>query len=100
MKLHGVNHHDTHPSNGWCMTNSELRRDLELMKKLNINCIRTSHYPPAPAFLEMCDELGFYVVLETDIETHGIVQRRVGVGYDSDNPVWPCSNPDWKKEFT
>ena len=99
VKLHGVNHHDTHPSNGWCMTNSELRRDLELMKKLNINCIRTSHYPPAPAFLEMCDELGFYVVLETDIETHGIVQRRVGVGYDSDNPVWPCSNPDWKKEF-
>lgn len=101
VKLHGVNHHDTHPTNGWCMTNDELSRDLKLMKELNINCIRTSHYPPTPAFLDMCDEMGFYVVLETDIETHGFTGRSPGSvsGYDSDNPIWPCTNPAWKKEY-
>ena len=53
------------------------------MKKLNINTIRTSHYPPTAKFLNMCDELGFYVMLETDIETHGFVTRVPGItGYD------------------
>ena len=47
VKLHGVNHHDTDPHKGWCQTKEDLRRDLELMKKLNINCVRTSHYPPS-----------------------------------------------------
>ena len=100
VKLHGVNHHDTDPDNGWCQTNEQLRRDLELMKKLNINCIRTSHYPPTPYFLELCDEMGFYVVLETDIETHGFLRRfaNVSYGYDSESPDWPCTNPEWKKE--
>ena len=73
VKLHGVNHHDTHPNNGWCQTNEELRKDLELMKKLNINCVRTSHYPPTPAFLEMCDEIGLYVVLETGFRMYRII---------------------------
>lgn len=100
VKLHGVNHHDTHPENGWCQSAQELRRDLELMKQLNINCVRTSHYPPSPVFLNLCDELGFYVVLETDIETHGFTQRLAGgCGYDSENQDWPCANPIWEKEF-
>jgi len=100
VKLHGVNHHDTHPTNGWYQTDEELRRDLELMKELNINCVRTSHYPPPPVFLDMCDELGFYVVLETDIETHGFVSRSpfsTG-GYDVTDPIWLCNDPDWKAE--
>ena len=79
VKLHGVNHHDTDPHKGWCQTEQELRRDLELMKQLNINCVRTSHYPPSPVFLELCDELGFYVILETDIETHGFLRRFANV---------------------
>lgn len=100
VKLHGVNHHDTHPINGWCQTNEELRRDLELMKELNINCIRTSHYPPSPEFLNMCDEMGFYVVLETDIETHGFARRlpNVAYGYDVESSDWPCTDPTWRNE--
>lgn len=101
VKLKGVNHHDTHPQNGWTMTADELLADLRLMKKLNINTVRTSHYPPAPRFLDMCDELGFYVMLETDIETHGACNREAGgCGYDClDNPAWPCANPDWREAF-
>lgn len=101
VKLHGVNHHDTHKYNGWCQTDDELRADLVLMKRLNINCIRTSHYPPTPKFLEMCDEMGFYVVLETDLETHGFLRRyaNVGYGYDVDSGEWPCTNPEWTAEF-
>jgi len=100
VKLHGVNHHDTDPNNGWCQTNEQLRADLELMKKLNINCIRTSHYPPTPYFLELCDEMGFYVVLETDIETHGFLRRfaNVSYNYDSESTDWPGTNPEWKNE--
>ncbi len=101
VKLHGVNHHDTHPINGWCQTDDELLNDLKLMKSLNINCVRTAHYPPTPRFLDFCDELGFYVVLETDIETHGFLRRlpNVGYGFDVNDPIWPCVNPDWKDEF-
>lgn len=100
VKLHGVNHHDTDPHKGWYQTDEDLRRDLELMKKLNINCIRTSHYPPTPVFLDMCDELGFYVILETDIETHGILRRYANVEYhyDSESEDWPGTNPLWLRE--
>ena len=100
VKLHGVNHHDTDPRNGWCQTKEELQRDLKLMKELNINCVRTSHYPPTPVFLELCDELGFYVILETDIETHGMLRRYANVDYhfDVESEDWPGTNPKWLKE--
>ncbi len=99
--LKGVNHHDTHPKNGYCMTEDELLADLKAMKKLNINTIRTSHYPPTPEFLNMCDKMGFYVIDETDIETHGFIQRYASEPYnfDVENPIWPCTNPDFKAEF-
>lgn len=102
VKLKGVNHHDTHSLNGWTMTEEEFRQDLLLMKKLNINSIRTSHYPPAPKFMEMCDELGFYVMLETDLETHGVCFREAEeLGYDfvTHPEVWPCQLPEWKGAF-
>ena len=101
VKLHGVNHHDTDKFRGWCQNDAALRRDLRLMKELNINCIRTSHYPPTPYFLELCDEMGFYVILETDIETHGFVRRNpnVSYGYDVESPDWPCQRAEWKHEF-
>ncbi len=103
VKIQGVNHHDTHPINGWVMTNEEIRHDLEQMKKLNINSIRTSHYPPTPYFLELCDEMGFYVTLETDLETHGFVCRygneKLRCGYDMTSNDWPCQRPEWKAEF-
>lgn len=101
VKLYGVNHHDTSPKNGWYQTDAELRRDLTQMKKLNINCIRTSHYPPTPAFLDMCDSLGFYVILENDIETHGFAARDPNAkgGYDTWDKIWPCQSTHWRHEF-
>jgi len=106
VKLQGINRHDTHPTNGWVMTKEELMYDFTQMKKLNINTIRTSHYPPTPWFLEMCDELGFYVILETDIESHGFVHRggtdltRWEYNYTlEEDPEWPCCNSQWQGEF-
>ncbi|MCI8590297.1 MAG: glycoside hydrolase family 2 [Clostridiales bacterium] len=100
VKLKGVNHHDTHPKQGWTMTKEEIEKDLLLMKQLNINCVRTSHYPPSPVFLSLCDELGFYVILETDIETHGMLRRFAAVPYEYDKgKEWPGHNPAWRQEF-
>lgn len=101
VKLKGVNHHDTDKDKGWRMSEDDIIRDLTLMKKLNINTIRTSHYPPSPVFLELCDEMGFYVMLETDIETHGFTEREAGgCGYDCvNNPDWICNRPEWKESF-
>ncbi len=75
VKFRGVNHHDTSPVGGWTMTDEEILQDLRLIKSLNMNTIRTAHYPPCPKFLDWCDELGFYVVLETDLEAHGSIHR-------------------------
>lgn len=97
--LKGVNHHDTHPTQGYYLTDEQLRDDLSKMKQLNINTVRTSHYPPTPEFLNMCDEMGFYVVDETDIETHGFATRNA-VRYEYDDSYdWPCRNPEWKGAF-
>ncbi|MBQ2780608.1 MAG: glycoside hydrolase family 2 [Clostridia bacterium] len=99
VKLKGVNHHDSNGNKGWCMSDEEVRKDLELIKSLHMNAVRTSHYPPSPRFLEYCDELGLYVVLETDIETHGMCTRFAsGTGYDM-APEWPACDPAWEAEF-
>ncbi len=100
VKLHGVNHHDTSAHRGWCQSDEELLADLKLMKQLNINCVRTSHYPPAPKFIQMCDELGLYTVCETDIETHGFLRRKPNVPYyfDVESGDWPCTKKQWLHE--
>ena len=100
VKLRGVNHHDTDANGGWYQTDEQLKRDLLLMKELNINCVRTAHYPPTPHFLELCDEIGLYVILETDIETHGFLRRFANVDYcyDCDSMDWPCNHEMWKNE--
>lgn len=102
VKLKGINRHDTHPKNGYTMTDDEILRDLKLMKSLNINCIRTSHYPPTPKFLQYCNELGFYVMLETDLEVHGFVNRNAGGNsYDclNSNREWIGNRPEWKESY-
>ena len=101
VKIKGVNHHDTHPEKGWTMSDEEIRNDLLLMKKLNINTVRTSHYPPTAKFLDMCDEIGLYVMLETDVEIHGFTAREAGyIGYDCiDNPDWISNHEEWKPSF-
>ena len=101
VKLHGVNHHDTDPKTGWYQTPEALVKDLKLMKELNINCIRTSHYPPTPHMIELCDEMGFYVILENDMETHGFRMRNPNEEdrYDIETGEWPCQRAEWKKEM-
>lgn len=73
IKFKGVNRHDSDPVLGAAVGLEEMKRDLMLMKRYNINAIRTSHYPNAPEFLRLCDEYGFYVVAEADIECHGVI---------------------------
>ena len=102
VKLKGVNHHDSHPDNGYTMTDDDILRDLYLMKELNVNCIRTAHYPPTPKFLDLCDELGFYVMLETDIEIHGFIARKGNLNqFDclDDNSEWIGNLPEWKESY-
>ena len=68
--INGVNRHETHPDRGRTVTVADMRRDLELMKRHNINAVRTAHYPNDEAFYDLCDELGLYVIDEANIESH------------------------------
>ncbi|MFI1741688.1 glycoside hydrolase family 2 TIM barrel-domain containing protein [Streptomyces sioyaensis] len=86
--LRGVNRHEFHPRQGRGLGPETMRSDLLLMKRHHINAVRTSHYPPDPAFLDLCDELGLWVVEECDLETHGFAQQ----GW-RDNPV---DDPRWE----
>ena len=72
ITLNGMNRHDSDPITGACISYEQLERDLIMMKEHNINAIRTSHYPPQPVMLNMCDRMGFYVIDEACIETHGV----------------------------
>ena len=71
IKFRGVNRHESDPVTGFVISIDQLRRDLELMKAHNFNAIRTSHYPCAPVFYQLCDQYGFYVIDEADNESHG-----------------------------
>lgn len=71
VKARGINRHDSHPVLGAAVPFDHMREDLLIMKRHNINTVRTSHYPNDPRFMMLCDRLGFYVVDEADIETHG-----------------------------
>ncbi|MFJ9815665.1 glycoside hydrolase family 2 TIM barrel-domain containing protein [Streptomyces sp. NPDC101151] len=80
--LKGVNRHEWHPEKGRALDAETMRADVLLMKRHNINAVRTSHYPPHPAFLDLCDELGLWVIDECDLETHGFTEQEW-----RDNPV-------------
>lgn len=84
--IKGVNRHDHSHLTGQYVSEADMRADLEAMKRLNINAIRTSHYPNDPRFLELVDEYGFYVVSEANIETHEY-------GIDLNNPL--ANDPAW-----
>ncbi|WP_406071372.1 DUF4981 domain-containing protein [Streptomyces sp. NBC_01020] len=71
----GVNRHEFHPDTGRTLDLETMRADVVLMKQHNINAVRTSHYPPHPDFLGLCDELGLWVVDECDLETHGFTEQ-------------------------
>jgi beta-galactosidase len=74
IKFKGVNRHDSDPVTGSVISREQMLVDLHLMKQHNINSIRTAHYPNSPVFLQLCDELGFYVIDEADLESHGSVE--------------------------
>ena len=98
--LHGMNRHDTHPDLGRGFDEEFVRRDLELMKRHNVNAIRTSHYPPHPRVLDLADELGFWVMLECDIETHAF--HHGGSQFHSLTDEWrdnPSDDPDWRVTY-
>ena len=71
MVFHGVNRHDFSPVNGRAITPEKIEQDILCMKRLNINAIRTSHYPNDPVFYDLCDKYGMYVLAEANVECHG-----------------------------
>lgn len=91
IKIKGVNRHDSHPELGQTIPLNHMKKDLALMKSHNVNTIRTSHYPNDPRFLDLCDEYGFYIIDEADLECHGV------------HPVGDfhmlTKNPQWQKAF-
>ncbi|MFE9613992.1 glycoside hydrolase family 2 TIM barrel-domain containing protein [Streptomyces sp. NPDC006012] len=91
--FHGVNRHEAHPERGRVFDEEHARADLARMKRFNVNAIRTSHYPPHPRLLDLADELGFWVVLECDLETHGF-DAVDWAGNPSDDPAWRAAYLD------
>ncbi|WP_017621945.1 glycoside hydrolase family 2 TIM barrel-domain containing protein [Nocardiopsis chromatogenes] len=87
LLLRGVNRHEWHPDHGRAVPPETMREDVLLMKRHNINAVRTSHYPPHPDFLDLCDELGLWVIDECDLETHGF-ELLGWKGNPSDDPRW------------
>lgn len=87
LVIHGMNRHESHPDRGRVFDLDDARADLALMKRFNVNAIRTSHYPPHPRLLDLADELGFWMLLECDLETHGF-QTGDWLDNPSDDPAW------------
>ncbi|UFU02850.1 DUF4981 domain-containing protein [Ruania suaedae] len=87
LRFHGVNRHEHDPVTGRTQDRATMIRDIEMMKQANIDAVRTSHYPPHPDFLSLCDEYGLWVVEECDLETHGFIYA----GWEKnppDDPAW------------
>lgn len=91
IKLKGVNMHDYSAENGRVMKQRDFIKNMSLMKQFNINAIRTSHYPKPPYFYDLCDEMGFYVIAETDLECNGF---EITGDYN-----WLSNSPDWKDAY-
>jgi beta-galactosidase len=87
VPFRGVNRHEWHPETGRSLDEATMRADVFLMKQHNINAVRTSHYPPDPRFLDLCDEYGLLVIDECDLETHGFAVANWR-GNPSDDPRW------------
>lgn len=85
IKFHGVNRHDISSAGGWTVSEDEMLCDIMLMKRNNIDTVRTSHYPNIPRWYELCDEYGIYVMAEANIESHGMGYGKDALGR---NPAW------------
>ena len=97
IKIKGVNRHDTHSRLGHVTPMDSLLRDVTEMKQMNVNAVRTSHYPNDPRWLDLCDEYGLYVIDETDLECHGAYAGAWTTGDKdmyfnfADEPLWEAS---------
>ncbi|NAZ77468.1 DUF4981 domain-containing protein [Kineococcus sp. T13] len=91
VKLRGVNRHEFSPDTGRAVGEVEMLADVLLMKQHGVNAVRTSHYPPHPRFLELCDEHGLWVVDECDLETHGF--------FFTDWRENPSDDPRWREDY-
>jgi beta-galactosidase len=83
VSFRGTNRHEMHPDRGMALTRADMVRDIGIVKRLNMNSVRTSHYPNNPLWLDLADEYGLYLVDETNLETHGIRSE-----YPGDHPEW------------
>lgn len=83
--IKGVNRHDFDPDHGWHVPRERTYEDLYLAKRANVNAIRCAHYPDDPFFYQLCDELGFYVMDEADLESHGVRRKNC-----------PGNHPQWR----
>lgn len=90
VMFRGVNRHEWDLRRGRAVDEAVMRADVRLMKDSNVNAVRTSHYPPHPRFLELCDEAGLYVVDECDLETHGYIEDAC-----TTRPGNPVTLPEW-----
>lgn len=88
VKLRGVNRHEFDPLRGRAVDPELMLADVLLMKRHQINAVRTSHYPPHPHFLDLCDQHGLYVIDENDLETHGFEDERGWEQNPVDDPAW------------
>ena len=96
IKVRGVNRHDMTPETGYYVSPEQMLQDLYLLKRANVNAIRTSHYPNDPRFALLCQELGFLLIDEADLETHGM-------GYNYGDWYWDywahlCDTPQWRDQ--
>jgi beta-galactosidase len=94
IKFRGINRHDSDPVTGYTISIEQLKKDLFMMKQHNFNSIRTSHYPNAPYFCQLCDQYGFYVIAEADHESHGASEL-----YCSQNDIWEMHVEHWNEPF-
>lgn len=94
IQFRGVNRHEADPVTGFTLNNTQIERDLLLMKAYNFNAIRTSHYPNTPYFYQLCDQYGFYVIDEADNESHG-----ASALYCKNNDRWEAHVEQWNKPF-
>jgi beta-galactosidase len=97
VKFKGVNRHDSYCDTGYVASLEQITNDLKMMKQHNINAIRTSHYPNRPELYKLCDQYGFYVIDEADIEAHGTICTHSG--YNHDLYAIIADNPDWEKSI-
>ncbi len=81
--IKGANRHEIDPDKGYVMTKERMLSDIKLMKQLNINAVRTSHYPDCREWYDLCDEYGLYVVAEANIESHGLKDSPLNLAQDA-----------------